>query len=185
MSDLTVALAAAARARTLVADLDRSDTTADRHQVAAGVRHELDTILQVLHSATQTLATAAAGNRSGKVRADASDTSRQAGEALLRAGTYRHAVLKALGDAREGLTDFEIQQVLEMSPSTERPRRGELVDAELVQESGATRKHHGRNWNVWKITDRGRQALVLLLGDRPEATSETVSDEFQPTLFSP
>jgi hypothetical protein len=183
MADLNVALAAAARARTLVADLDRSDTTADRHQVAAGVRHELDTILRVLHQATQGLAADAAGDRAGKVRADAPATSREAARLVVQPGTHRHRILLQLQGCPDGKTDLELQQGLELDPSTERPRRGELVDAGMVMESGRTRQHQGRKWTIWRITDRGRQALITLTGDVPGATSEVVDAEPSPTLF--
>ena len=186
MPDLTVALAAAARARTLVADLDRSDTTADRHQVAAGVRHELDTILRVLHAATQELAGEAAGNRPGKVRADASETSRQAATLLLNPSSARTRILEELQRHRAdggGCTDLELQEALKLDPSTERPRRGELVDAGLVQEGRTTRVHNGRKWTVWRITERGQQALITLTGDAPGATSEVADVDPTPTLF--
>jgi hypothetical protein len=164
VTDLSLALAAAARARTLVADLDRTDTKADRHQVAAGVRYELDTILRVLHSATQELVADAVGDRAGKVRSDAPATSRAAASTVLRPGTQRHRILASL--ARDGAqTDYELQQRLEIDPSAERPRRGELVDAGLVAEAGFTRHHQGRDWNVWKVTQRGQNAYPTLVGD--------------------
>jgi hypothetical protein len=186
MADLTLALAAAARARTLVADLDRSDTTADRHQVAAGVRHELDTILRVLYAATQALASDAAGDRAGKARADASDTSRAAARLLLRSGTTRVRILEALWACRatsEGMTDLELQRELKLDPSTERPRRGELVDAGMVQETGKTRVHNGRKWTVWRVSELGRQALITLAGDAPGTTFEADDSTPAPTLF--
>jgi hypothetical protein len=186
MADLDLALAAAARARTLVADLDRSDTQADRHQVAAGVRHELDTILRVLHDAAQSLADDAAGNRAGKVRSDARETSRQAAALLLNPGSARVRILEALLAHRTGgggLTDLELQEALKLDPSTERPRRGELVDAGLVQEARITRVHNGRKWTVWRITERGQQALITLAGDKPGATSVVADVDPTPTLF--
>lgn len=186
MADLNEALAAAARARTLVADLDRSDTLADRHQVAAGVRHELDTILRVLHDATTALADAAVGDRAGKVRTDARGTSREAAALLLNPGSARVRVLEALLAHRAGgggLTDLELQETLKLDPSTERPRRGELVDAGLVQEARITRVHKGRKWTVWRITERGQQALITLAGDTPGATSVVPDVDQTPTLF--
>jgi hypothetical protein len=38
-----------------------------------------------------------------------------------------------------GATDEEIQTALDMNPSTQRPRRVELVDQGLIQDSGRTR----------------------------------------------
>ena len=51
-----------------------------------------------------------------------------------------------------GATDQELQIVLSMSESTERPRRGELVTAGLVVDSGRTRTTiSGRKATVWKV----------------------------------
>jgi hypothetical protein len=47
-------------------------------------------------------------------------------------------------------TDEEIQSVLRLNPSTQRPRRIELVNQGLVVDSGRTRKtKSGRNAVVW------------------------------------
>ena len=47
-------------------------------------------------------------------------------------------------------TDEEVQTVLSMNPSTERPRRKELQDAGLVVDSGIRRcTASGRNAVVW------------------------------------
>lgn len=49
-----------------------------------------------------------------------------------------------------GATDDELQFVLGMDASTERPRRVELVQAGLVRDSGRVRKtRRGRNAVVW------------------------------------
>lgn len=51
-----------------------------------------------------------------------------------------------------GLTDEEIQEALRMNPSTERPRRIELVELLLVRDSGLRRKtRSGRSAVVWEI----------------------------------
>jgi hypothetical protein len=181
VADLLALQAAAVRARTLVADLDRSDQESDRHQVAAGVRHELDTILRGLHEALQETREAAVGDRDGKVRSDAPATSRASARQLLRPGTHRFRVLEAL--AWRPSTDLELQRDLRMDPSTERPRRGELVDAGFVVEMGQTRRHQNRDWMIWRVTDAGRSALQVASGDGVPAPPEVVSDGPTPTLF--
>jgi hypothetical protein len=181
VADLQALQAAAMRARTLVADLDRSDQTADRHQVAAGIRHELDTILRGLHEALQEAREAVAGHRDGKVRSDAPATSRASARLLLRPGTQRFRVLECLAWCPH--TDHELQRLLGMDPSTERPRRGELVDAGLVMESGRTKRHQGREWTVWRVTEAGRSALVTVMGDGVPTPPKIVTDDPSPTLF--
>ena len=71
-----------------------------------------------------------------------------------RAGTLRDSVLHFIrGRMDLGATDEEIQRVLEMDPSTQRPRRIELVKAGLVTNSGGTRTTtSGRQAVVWIVT---------------------------------
>lgn len=60
--------------------------------------------------------------------------------------------LKVLGLLRERgpMTDEQIQERLSMNPSTERPRRIELVMMGLVHDSGCTdRTRSGRKAIVW------------------------------------
>jgi hypothetical protein len=82
-----------------------------------------------------------------------SETSRQAAlDLYFRAGSLRDRVLRCLRDHPDGLTDEELQGILNMNPSTQRPRRIELCNAEppLVKDSGRTRKtRSGRNAVVW------------------------------------
>ena len=72
-----------------------------------------------------------------------SDTSKAAA-ALFKgeAKTARERVFFAISRARTGggLTDEELQDSLVMNPSTERPRRVELVEAGLVHDCGVRRK---------------------------------------------
>ena len=82
----------------------------------------------------------------------ASRTSVQAAERIREdAGTLRGRVLAYLrGAGARGGTDEEIQAALDMNPSTERPRRGELVEAGFVIDSGSTRPtRSGRQATVW------------------------------------
>jgi predicted transcriptional regulator len=86
-----------------------------------------------------------------------SETSREAAERIAPAApTLRDRVLGVLRAAGlEGLTDEEITLRLGMSPSTQRPRRIELVAAGLVRDSGRTRHTaSGRRATVWIATPR-------------------------------
>ena len=67
------------------------------------------------------------------------------------AGTLRRQVLDYITLCGEtGAIDEEIQDALAMNPSTERPRRGELVDAGLVYCNDTRRKtKSGRPACVW------------------------------------
>lgn len=67
-------------------------------------------------------------------------------------GRLRAMVLDYIRNASTpyGATDEEIQRVLGMNPSTERPRRVELVNLGLVRDSGYKRKtSSGRLAVVW------------------------------------
>lgn len=55
--------------------------------------------------------------------------------------------IRQAGDA--GATDEEIQIGIPMNPSSQRPRRGELVDAGLVVEAGTRKTRSGRLATVW------------------------------------
>jgi hypothetical protein len=65
----------------------------------------------------------------------------------------RQRVLDWLRAHPAGLTDEQLQRALRMNPSTERPRRIELVRASLVVDSGTTRKTRaGVKAVVWIAT---------------------------------
>ena len=68
-----------------------------------------------------------------------------------KAATLRRVVLDYLRQCgRDGATDEQIQNALSMNPSTQRPRRIELVEGGLVCDSGQVRKTtSGRNAVVW------------------------------------
>jgi len=68
-----------------------------------------------------------------------------------KAGTLRRKVRDyLLSCGAEGATDEQIQNALQMNPSTQRPRRIELVEARKVLDSGKTRKTlSGRAATVW------------------------------------
>src|SRR5262245_10175682 len=67
------------------------------------------------------------------------------------AATLRERVYRAIRDSADGLTDEEIQRVLEMDGSTERPRRVELLRAQRICDSGERRDtRSGRRAVVWR-----------------------------------
>ena len=81
-----------------------------------------------------------------------SRTSYEASLAILdSANTLRASVYRAIKTAdKEGATDEELQFRLQMNPSTQRPRRVELVEMGVVKDSGMTRKTaSNRNAVVW------------------------------------
>ena len=93
-----------------------------------------------------------------------SQTSFEAAESMAGgAGSIRRWVFRAILEAGPGgLTDDEIQTRLEINPSTERPRRIELVALGLVEDSGRTRPtRSGRRAVIWVATARARQTELL------------------------
>lgn len=87
-------------------------------------------------------------------------TSKQAAESIRpNAGTLRAKVLDLL--KTEALTDEEIANQLNLSGSTARPRRIELVRAGLVESTGTKPTASGRQAQVWvavKPTNIGSNA---------------------------
>jgi len=86
-----------------------------------------------------------------------SPTSRQAAAAIerdaksLRGTVYRYLI----SCGSRGATDAEMQDRLGMNPSTQRPRRIELVEKGLVRDSETTRKTpSGRAAAVWVVTEK-------------------------------
>jgi hypothetical protein len=80
--------------------------------------------------------------------------SKEAADAILPvAGTHRRKVydfISARGNW--GATDEEIQLGLAMNPSTQRPRRVELVKAKLIIQCGQRKTTSRRNAAVWQAT---------------------------------
>lgn len=76
------------------------------------------------------------------------------------AGTLRRQVWSFLMErGTSGATDEEIQTMLELNPSTERPRRIELVNVGLVRDSGRTRLTQSRRKaTVWEIVAKVEEA---------------------------
>lgn len=74
-----------------------------------------------------------------------SATSLEAAAAIApRTPSLRERVYMAIADSADGLTDEEIQRVTGIGPSTQRPRRVELLDAGMIRDSGRTRLTAGR-----------------------------------------
>lgn len=187
MSHYTDALRCAQRAQVLARDLDHVRDPGTIGQVASGLQHELAAIVAKLSAGLDATETAAAGDRPGKVRNDALATSRAAATSVVRAGSKRAEVLLAL--YRHGpMTDLQLQERLTMAASTERPRRVELVDAQLVHPAtkdgkAVTIPHNGRAWQVWQLTAQGVEA-ALRLAIGTEAASESWSETVGPqSLF--
>lgn len=61
-------------------------------------------------------------------------------------------VLELLRENAAGMTDEEQQHALAMNPSTQRPRRIELVRRGLVVEAGTRRTSSGRMAVVWRVS---------------------------------
>ena len=80
-----------------------------------------------------------------------SDTSMEAAvQAAPKAGTQLGLVFAHLRAYRQGATDEAMQDILGMNPSTQRPRRVDLVSRGLVKDSGRTRlTRSGRKATVW------------------------------------
>lgn len=80
-----------------------------------------------------------------------SETSREAAERIEPvAGTERARVLGCLR-AHTRLTDEQMQMSLRMNPSTQRPRRVELVNAGLARDSGEKGvTSSGRRATLWE-----------------------------------
>ena len=89
---------------------------------------------------------------------DAAETQIESAVLVLPAsGTQRRWVLDWIRvQGEHGATDEEIQLGLGMNPSTQRPRRVELVEGGWVEDSGERRKtRSGRNAVVWSLKDEG------------------------------
>lgn len=95
-------------------------------------------------------------------RRDARATSRDAaGSVRSVSGRQRAKVLRVIVEAgSKGLTDEQVCAILDLNPSSARPRRLELLDAGLIQEAGKTRlTKSGRRAIVWIATDNGKATV--------------------------
>lgn len=90
----------------------------------------------------------------GLARNDHPDTAKLAAlRAAPRTGTARRRVLMTIANCgADGATDEEIQHSLGMNPSTQRPRRVELVQGGWIEDSGKRRRTlSGDQAIVWVI----------------------------------
>jgi transcription initiation factor IIE alpha subunit len=81
-----------------------------------------------------------------------SPTSQAAASAVENPSSARARVLQILRE-RGPLTDNEIQELLRMDGSTERPRRIELRRARRIEIAGLRRTRSGRLAVTWKALD--------------------------------
>lgn len=94
---------------------------------------------------------------------DAAETQRLAAlEAYPATGSARRRVLNAIAcTGNYGCTDEELQQRLGMNPSTQRPRRVELVEGGWIQDSERRRRtSSGRSAVVWVMTPAGLRQWI-------------------------
>ncbi len=94
-------------------------------------------------------------NTPGKVGREHPETAKKAADRIQPAtGTQRQRVLTALAEVTDGMTDEELQSVLTMNPSSQRPRRIELVEQGWVEDSGTRRKTtSGTEAIVWRYRE--------------------------------
>ena len=82
-----------------------------------------------------------------------SETSQAAAKSIRKAvGPMHRKILACLSALPAGSTDEEMQEYLEMSPNTQRPRRRELELMGRIKDSGKRR-----------LTRSGRQSVVWIL----------------------
>lgn len=74
-----------------------------------------------------------------------------AGKAAGNAASIREKVYEAIAAAPNGLTDLEIQDILGLDGSTERPRRIELLGAGRIKATGIRKTPSGRPAMVWGV----------------------------------
>ena len=90
----------------------------------------------------------------GKARNDHGATAHDAASKIDSvSGLQRRNVYATIcASGKHGMTDQEIQTALHLDPSSERPRRVELVEAGMIEDSGETRSTtSGRSAVVWRI----------------------------------
>ena len=93
---------------------------------------------------------------------DAAETQRRSAyEVMPATGTWRRRVLRAIWQRGEdGATDDELQVLLDLNPSTERPRRVELVDGGWIEDSSRRRRtRSGHSAVVWTLTPTAWERL--------------------------
>lgn len=78
---------------------------------------------------------------------------------------------------RGGATDEEVQETIKMNPSTERPRRVELVEMGIIKDSGHTRPtSSGMDAVIWTATGR-KYIASEFLSTRPKKSELKIKRE--------
>lgn len=82
-----------------------------------------------------------------------SPTSRAAAESLTPTtiNACQRKVLDYLADHPEGATDEQMQIGIPMQPSTQRPRRIELVKLRMIEQAGEGKTRSGRRAAKWRV----------------------------------
>jgi len=81
-----------------------------------------------------------------------STTSKQAAEEINpHLNGLQTKVLDLIAGQPTGLTDEQMQITLGMNPSTQRPRRIELMKLGLIESAGTRKTRSGRNAVVWRM----------------------------------
>ena len=82
-----------------------------------------------------------------------SPTSRAAAESMTPTtiNACQRKVLDYLADHPEGATDEEMQLGIPMQPSTQRPRRIELVKLRMIEQAGEGKTRSGRRAAKWRV----------------------------------
>ena len=80
-----------------------------------------------------------------------------------KSGTQRYRILAAVVAADgAGLTDAQIQAKTGISESSERPRRGELVEGGWLEDTGVTREYGGHGEAiVWALTEKAEKTWPM------------------------
>lgn len=164
-------------ARQLLQDLSRTARPSDIAQVRAGLALHINAAIDALTAAVT-------AELPGKVRTDALKTSRAAAEGVaVRTGSQRARIVVTIGQMGKA-TDRQLQTRLGIGPSSERPRRGELVDAGYVMPLNEVREHAGRKWTVWALTPSGLELCRILSADqRNAAPTVALAPSVQMTLI--
>jgi hypothetical protein len=163
---ITLAQKAAERATELLGVLNREHSTDDLYRAVRAVRHEVETVQDLLSAFGQDIT----NPREGLTRKGAPETSQAAARAIkTRSGSQRHELLRYLHRVPE-LADFELQRDLWIGANSQRPRRVELLRAGYIEPARdgegkpLTTKHptSGLQCQRWRVTERGRVALGVL-----------------------
>jgi hypothetical protein len=180
-------LASARRLQQLTRQLDQSNRPTDWQQITAGVQTEVMILVSGLTAAVEAveaLSASATANHTGKARLDARETSQQAARAVsVRTGSQRGRILVYLLN-QGARTDPEIQRDLDIPPSSQRPRRVELVELGLVGPAGTTVRN-GQEYTCWAVTHDGFAVARRLSSGQNVVTVPTMASNGSSTVDGP